>query len=804
MAKIHNRRLPQTFLLLAFGIGLSCAVQAATTAERATDILENEGVRVRIRANGTVERLEFKRGAEVEEVRFRGDVLNGPAWADVKMIKGDGFCFSGTQDNVRHTLEYALDGARLIVRAGLKNEGQQAYQPKEARLVLGIDCAMLKYPDWNENYFPTLLRCEKTHFWGYFMTPRGKILTVGCKEPVASYHLNYDHTVRGQGDGQHLIHSASLDFLHALPLPSRHPQDLVSLAPGQERQWTLVLELASTLEEVKPQLARSIGAPMLELDRQTVAAGETAQLRVWSESPVSAMWTKPDGAKASLAMKPSANGQWVAELAPGMEPGLYTVQVVDAGRRQSEASVAVRQPWSWYMNQARKESLRHKQYASSHLEQWLGLSTGVLARRHLPDPELDKQTDQRLKEILTAQWDLETKTVKNIPHGYRHFANTAQMSGLLAYRYMTDKDPYWLNLASGFAEYCITRFQAPNGNYADYTSVPYPAKSFLLVAQAEKNLPEFQKAYTHHYESVRMAMDYLVKSKDNLPTEGQHTFEDGMISCSASQLGLFALLQTDPAERKKYADASRDMLIAHRCLEQLLIPDARMNGATLRFWEAQYDVLARGAMNMMNSPHGWSAWLIPGLWYQYLLTGDEVWLRKTMNAMGSCAQLIDSKTGELRWAFVPDPYREVTLLEPNPDNPKRGKRVERIIGESYVPMIAAFHSPDREPISGNSPDVGWTCCNDVHEIFTAMEEVALTSAYVIEREDGSWSTYNCKAAVDAKGVLTVQPAEPVVKRVHLNLRNPRRVKAQFEGAQEIAATAGMQWIGPGGVPEILR
>jgi hypothetical protein len=783
----------------------SSAGAALREAEPATSqqTLENDQIRALVRPGGTLESLELKGAAGIEAVKFRKDVLSGPAWTDVKMTKGEGCSFSGTQDHVRHTVQYDLDGARLLVRVGLKNEGQQAYHPKEARLVLGIDCAMVKYPDWNENYFPTLLRCEKTHFWGYFMTPRGKILTVGCKEPVASYHLNYDASVRGQGDGEHLIHSASLDFLHALPLPPRHPQDLISLAPGQERQWTLVLEPASTLEEVKPQLARSIGAPMLEIDRQTVAAGETAQLRVWSASPVSATWEKPNGQEETLRFKAAAPGQWVSQLAPGVEPGLYTIEVVNASQHRSEASLAVRQPWSWYMNQARKESLRHPQYASSHLEQWLGLTTGALTRRHLPDPELDKQTDQRLREILNSQWDLEKKTVKNIPHGYRYFANTAQMAGLLAQRYMADKDPYWLNLASGFADYCI-RFQLPDGNLSNYTSVFYPAKSILLVAQAEKNVPGYQEAYARHYQLVRKAMNYLFVSKDNVVTEGQQTFEDCMIASSGMQKGLFALLQTDPEERKKYADGSRDMMIAHRCLEQLLIPDARMNGATLRFWEAQYDTLIGKARNMMNSPHGWSAWTIPGLWYQYLLTGDEEWLRKTMNAMGSCAQLIDNKTGELRWGFVPDPYREVTMLEPNPENPKRGKRVERTIGESYIPMIAAFHSPDQEPISGNSPDVGWTCCNDVHEIFIAMEEVALTSAYVIEREDGSWSTYNCKATVDNKGVLTVQPAESVVTRVHLNLRKPRKVLTRFANSPVVAATAGMQWIGPGGVPEILR
>ena len=85
-----------------------------------------------------------------------------------------------------------------------------------------------------------------------------------------------------------------------------------------------------------------------------------------------------------------------------------------------------------------------------------------------------------------------------------------------------------------------------------------------------------------------------------------------------------------------------------------------------------------------------------------------------------------------------------------------------------------------------------------------MEEVALTSAYVIEHPDGSWSTYNCKATVDADGLLTVDPAESVVSRVHLNLQKPHRVKLAMKESKEVAASAGMQWIGPGGIPEILR
>lgn len=799
------------FMLLWPFVLLGATSFAQDTAAGGSEVLENQAMRVRIRSNGTLEALEFKTGkdAKTEEIKFRNDALAGPAWAEVKVQRqqGEPLGFSGVQKGVQHTIAYQLEENRLVIRAGLKNVGSQIYQPKEARFVLGIDCSMVQYPQWNEIYFPTLLRCEKTHFWGYFMTPKGKILSLGSSQPIASYHINYDPSIREQGDGMHLIHSVSLDFLHALPLPSRHPQNLVSLKPGEERNWTLILEPVNALEEVKPLLASRIGAPMIEADRYTVGPGETGNLKVWSKTPITATLTAPEGSRETVAFRESGAGVWKAPYSLGKGPGIYTLSISDADGHQSEAHLSMRRPWSWYMQQARKESLHHKQYASSHLEQWLGLQTGVLAQWRLPDPELDKQSDQRLRDILACQWDLEKKSVKNIPHSYRHFANTAQMAGLLAYRYWVDRDPYWLDLASGFANICIGR-QLSDGNYANYTSVFYPVKSILLVAQAEKSAPEerYRTAYERHYQSVRKAMDFLVAHEDNLKTEGQNTFEDGMLSCSGMQLGLFALIQTDPAERQKYAEASRKILTSHRCLEQLLIPDSRMNGATLRFWEAQYDTLIGGAKNMMNSPHGWSAWVIPGLWYQYLLTGEEEWLRKAMNAMSSCAQLIDSQTGELRWAFVPDPYREVTMLEPDPANPKRGKRVERIIGETYVPMIAAFHYPDNEPVSGNSPLVGWTCCNDVHETFISLEEVALTSAYVIERPDGTWGAYNCKVSTDQNGVLVIEPAEPVVSRVHLNLRKPRRILARFHNAasttpQEIS---GMQWIGPGGVPDVFK
>ncbi len=792
--------------------------------------LAGKGIRANLGDDGAIRGLQVDCTGQWEDVEFRQGLLAGPAWAGVKMerVRGSANSFAGVAYGVSHSLTYRTDGNRLAIIATLKNEGPSDYTPKAARLVLGINCEMRSYPSWDFRYFPTLLRCEKTHFWGYFMTPKGRIMTIGSPDPVASYSLNYDEAVWSHGDGGaplkddshldvwkhgyvdggHLIFTSSLDMLHTLPLPPRHPQNLVALKPGEVRTWTIYLEPVASIEEVKPALAASLAAPMIDADRYTVAAGETSRLTVWAPKEVKAAVTLPDGGSGPLTLRLIAKGKFAADFVPQAGPGLYKITITQSDGHVGEASVSVRHPWAWYMNQARKDTLVNKQYASSHLEQWLGLETDVLARLYLPDTALDASTDKRLKEILHLQWDLTTKRPSNIPIKYRYLVNTAQMAAVLAWRYRSDRDPYWLDLASGFADYVVSR-QLANGDYDKYTAVAYPVKAVMTVMAAEKTMeaadPRYKAAYERHYASAKKAMDFLVRSEDDLVTEGENTFEDGMISCSALQLGLFALLQKDPAERRRYAEASRKMLLSHRCLEQLLIPDSRMNGATLRFWEAQYDVLLGNSRNMMDSPHGWSAWLIPALWYQYLLTGEEIWLRKAMNTMGSCAQLIDSQTGQLRWAFVPDPYREVTMLEPNPANPRRGKRVDRIIGEQYVPMIAAFHYPDDEPVCGNGWNSGWTCCNDVHEIFTSMAEMALTSAYVIERENGELGTWNCTATLDSAGRIDIHPAEEVVSRVHLNLLRPHQVKATFAGAVAASAQArGMHWIGPGGEPELVR
>jgi hypothetical protein len=123
-------------------------------------------LRVDIGGDGTIQTLEVKAAGEREEVKFRSGILAGPAWAGVQLhrLTEAEAHFTGTADGVRHSLLYRLENNRLAIIASIQNERLATYAPKAARLVIGIDCEMRSFPSWNDRYFPTLLRCEKSHF----------------------------------------------------------------------------------------------------------------------------------------------------------------------------------------------------------------------------------------------------------------------------------------------------------------------------------------------------------------------------------------------------------------------------------------------------------------------------------------------------------------------------------------------------------------------------------------------------------------------------------------------------------------
>ena len=132
--------------------------------------------------------------------------------------------------------------------------------------------------------------------------------------------------------------------------------------------------------------------------------------------------------------------------------------------------------------------------------------------------------------------------------------NWAQMIGLLVDAYEATGNLLYLDRANKLASH-VMKHQSDDGAYrcgygVHYTCVIYIAKAMLELYLTEISRPEpvYKERALIHYESAKCAIDDLEKFKDDIQTEGEMTFEDGMISCSSLQLGMFALIQQEQSQ----------------------------------------------------------------------------------------------------------------------------------------------------------------------------------------------------------------------------------------------------------------
>ena len=737
-------------------------------------VLETSGYRCVVREDGTIASLTypsfgvdfFSAGQKAGPSFYMNDGQETLAatWTGTGELE-----FSASIDDVAARLKYHREPSFLTFEISMKNNGAEVFAPVKAGIALGVDTYMDKYPHWLTKFFPTLLMNEKTHFYGYFQSPQGQVLGIASPDPIASWSVDYNlsyYDIPPHWFYGHRIESVNLDLINTLPLPEHNPQDMWKLEPGEERTWKVSLVPVTSLESFEQEMAEATGLPMISMDRTSYMPGETATFTIFADSTPEVVMD------ASFKVAEIAKGQWLVE-ANMHKAGRYDVTVT-AGDYQSSAVILVNDSWAEVLKDARQAALDNHQKPSSHVESWYGFHSAFLAARHFPDNEIDTQLDDRFDLIYNKVFDAENA----VPRLYEdRIQNTSSTIGMLVDRYEAFGRIGDLEQAAALADWLIANNQDKGGAYMNgnvkYTSVIYVAKSIMELYLAEKDLKEevWQERAARHYESVKRAIDELVASQGDFQTEGEMTFEDGMISCSALQVGMFALLQEDPVSRQHYAQAMMDILESHDCLAQLKVNDGRRRGGTMRFWEAQYDVLM--LPNMFNSPHGWSAWRAYASYYAYLLTLDERYLKETFNAAGAFAGLIEQETGKLRWAFVVDPYLrvrqiaapvegltfdDVTTGNPHPDF--YGSR-EFTIGEQYVDMISSW-----QPV--NSQD------NDVHEVFKFIEEAVLTNAFIVEREDGTVVGYNC--SVEKRGRrLIVVPAEKQIVNLHTNLKSKYKV-----------------------------
>lgn len=700
---------------------------------------------------------------------------------DKFLTERDGIAFSFERDEKN---EYS------VLKVVITNKTKEDFSPEALELILGIDTYMAEFPERNSVFFPTMLRCEKTHFHGYFMSPEKRCFAIASPDAIASYSLMYNKTgISDENEEEygHRIHTVALDLLHKGPLPPRHPENLSVLKCGESREYNIYLIPLNDLSEYAKKVSEICHIPVITAELFVFVPGEDIIFNVNSEEDYEVSCIDPDNEIVS---------------SPKMTKiGVYTIKVTTKSGKIAEAKFYCRKPWEWYMKNARLEALNKPQKATTHAESWYGFFSAFLAAKHYPDAKLDELLSAQFEEISALMFDYEKIEPRVIP---KRIQNTSTLISVLTDKYEADpeKNSEDLKLASKFGDW-LMKIQREDGGYYNgetlYTCVIYIAKSMLELALAERAAGMSSEA-ERHYLSAARACNQLCEKLDDIETEGEQTFEDGMISCSALQIAMYALTLPE-GEHDRYIKAAEYMNSLHSCLEQKLTPDCRTNGASIRFWEAQYDVMFH--KNFVCSPHGWSAWTAYAKYYLYLLTGKERYLKELFNCLGACVQLM-SEDGNLRWAFANDPYIHGKKIVPDFDAPVtdgylsvkldtpayRGRYEEVTVGEQYIDMISGWYRTGEERLTGGYDTCpliladriehvdtqGGACDNDVHEIFKCVEETVLKKAFLIERNDGKIAAYNCRAEEDGD-CIKVEFYEPT-EILHTNLKNEHIIEVK--------------------------
>lgn len=565
----------------------------------------------------------------------------------------------------------------------------------------GIDCYMQSYPSWNKKFFPTALRCEEKGFWGCCMSPEGDMLAIASPSEITSWKNEYN----AKKEVGHRIYTFSVEFLQKSKVPDRHFV-CREFKTDQLYEYDIFIGFVEDLAELYGFVQKY------------------AKIRV--QIPEKFLFEKRQ---------------------TDMPYGRHII----SKKGEAEASVYVRRDWMYYLDCARKNAERMQQKPGTHVESWYGFFT-MAAYASVTDnkeyiEKLQKSFDIFYQQLTYVNiFGKRRMRRKTLPH---RLQNVSGMISLLTDFYEITGDERYLDDAYDFVRW-LMHLQAFDGSYRShgvhYTCVIYPAKSmleFAIVAKKAGRDKQAKKCFSSAYKAIKDLMRRL----DNIDTEGEMTFEDGMISCEALQLAYLATM-VDGKTKKDLTDAAEYILRKHRCLEQRIIPDCRTFGATLRFWEARYDINYNA--NMLNTPHGWTSWKTYATYYLYLLTQKKEYLEDTRDTIGACMQMID-ENGVLRWAFVPDPCVKVVRAVSD----GKGKIVpqETVISEEYLPIVSDWY---RQP-EGTLPlqyvrdfskpekwndEYGGSCDNDVHEHFKCLSETLFGKAFIHIDDDNSVLTVN--------------------------------------------------------------
>ena len=245
---------------------------------------EKDGWKLQISPSGIITDFQFYQNDTLHSIPFRTDKWGGSSWyvrtkdgsthsVALSAVKEDDLAFSGFYDDIRFSICYEKRDGKPVIKVSATNEGTEIFQPMTAGIRLGVDSYQEKYPNWNNKLIPNVMRCERTHHWGFAMSPKGSILGWICPTPVASYSINFM-------PNRHRIYTPNIDLINQLPLPDHHPQHLTGIMPGETKSWTIYLTTIDSEDQIKADLSELADAPIFDADYYTVAPDQETQISI--------------------------------------------------------------------------------------------------------------------------------------------------------------------------------------------------------------------------------------------------------------------------------------------------------------------------------------------------------------------------------------------------------------------------------------------------------------------------------------------------------------------------------------------
>ena len=380
--------------------------------------------------------------------------------------------YTGNCNDIRFSLNYALHDDHLELQVRIENNGCDF--SGRIGFHVGVDTYMPSYPEWNDKFFPTLLRCEKTHIWGYYMNTAENALAVASSGPVASYDIIYNR--ENATHCGHLIYGTDILFYQDTVLPERHPDNLKVMKAGDVYTNTVYLIPVKKKTDIKKRISETAAVPVIDAVKYTKESGETLDAEIIYAGAVEQTLILPDGTVCKDM------------TAPMTQSGLYLLKVEADNGMKCEGSFFVRKAWDYYLKQAAVNALAKPPKATTHMESFYGLFSSFLYYKHSKDTAYGEKAYAAFEESMQYMFDMEKCVPITIPY---RIQNTSAFISLLVDIYEADpaNNLHYLQKAAKFADF-IMAAQDELGVYRSrkthYTCVLYVAKSMLELAQAER------------------------------------------------------------------------------------------------------------------------------------------------------------------------------------------------------------------------------------------------------------------------------------------------------------------------------